>query len=65
MEAAMSAGYRLEYSPTLSPGDAVFSGFVILARPEKSDFLNLRVDESGLVRATKKNRLATEQDPAF
>ena len=65
MEAAVSAGYRLEYSPTSSPGESVFRGFVILARPEKSDFLNLRVDESGLVRATKKNRPATEQDPPF
>jgi hypothetical protein len=63
MEAARSAGYRLEYSPTASPSEAVVRGFVILARPEKSDFLNLRVDESGLVRATKKNRPATEQDP--
>jgi hypothetical protein len=65
MEAALSAGYRIEYSPTSSPGEAVFRGFVILARPEKNDFLNLRVDESGLVRATKKNRPATEQDPPF
>ena len=65
VEAAVSAGYRLEYRPTSSPGEAVFRGFVILARPEKSDFLNLRVDESGLIRATKKNRPATEQDPPF
>lgn len=65
IEAAVSASYRLEYSPTPSQGEAVFRGFVILARPEKSDFLNLRVDESGLVRATKKNRAATEQDPPF
>jgi hypothetical protein len=65
MEAAVSAGYRIEYSPTAPSGEAVFRGFVILARPEKSDFLNLRVDESGLVRATEKNRPATEQDPPY
>jgi hypothetical protein len=65
MEAARSAGYRIEYSPTSSPSEAVVRGFVVLARPEKSDFLNLRVDESGLVRATKKNRPATEQDSPF
>jgi hypothetical protein len=63
--AALTAGYRLDYSSKASSGDSVSQGFVILARPEKNGFLNLRIDESGVVRATKENRPATAQDPPY
>jgi hypothetical protein len=65
LQAAMTAGYRLEYSAKTSPGEADSRGFVILARPEKSGFLNLRIDESGVVRATEDNRPATSQDSPY
>jgi hypothetical protein len=65
VQAAMIAGYRLEYSPKTSPSEVGSRGFVILARPEKSGFLNLRIDESGVVRATEDNRPATAQDSPY
>jgi hypothetical protein len=63
--AALIAGYRLDYSSKSSSSGAVSQGFVILARPEKSGFPNLRIDESGVVRATEENRPATAQDPPY
>jgi hypothetical protein len=65
LQAAMTAGYRLEYSPKASPSEAGSRGFVILARAEKSGFLNLPIDESGVVRATGDNRPATAQDSPY
>jgi hypothetical protein len=65
LQTALTAGYRIEYSPKSSSSESVFRGFVILARPEKSGFLNLRIDESGVVRATEENRPATLQDLPF
>ena len=63
MQAALSAGYRLEYTPKSTSGASAARGFVILARPEKSDYPHLCIDESGVVRATQENRQATVQDP--
>jgi hypothetical protein len=63
--AANTAGYRLDYSSKPSSSDSVCEEFVILARPEKSGFPNLRIDESGVVRATEENRPATAQDPPY
>lgn len=65
LQTALIAGYRLEYIPKSPPGEAVSRGFVILARPETTGFLNLRIDESGVVRATEENRPATEWDPPY
>jgi RNA polymerase subunit RPABC4/transcription elongation factor Spt4 len=65
MQTALSMGYRLEYSPKPSSNYAAPRGFVILARPEKSNYANLCVDESGVVHATQENRPATVQDPSF
>ena len=65
VEVASSAGYKLSYSPQPSVGDGVSRGFVLLARPEKSGYLNLYIDESGVVRATQESRPATVQDPPF
>jgi len=65
LQTALTTGYRLEYIPESFPGEAVFRGFVILARPETAGFLNLRIDESGVVRATEENRPATAWDPQY
>jgi hypothetical protein len=65
LQAALIAGYRLEYIPKLSSGEAAPRGFVILARPEKNGYLSLRIDESGVVRATEENRPATVWDPPY
>jgi hypothetical protein len=63
LQDALIAGYRLEYIPKSSSSEAASRGFVILARPEKNGFLSLRIDQSGVVRATEENRPATVWDP--
>jgi hypothetical protein len=65
MLAASRAGYILNYSPQASAGDGTFRSFVLRARPEKSNYLNLYNNETGVVRATGENRPATGQDPPF
>ncbi len=65
LQNALTAGYRLEYSPKSSTNATAPRGFVILARPEKGGFLNLCIDESGVVRATDESRSATAQDAPF
>jgi hypothetical protein len=64
-QTAWSAGYKLFYIPRSSSGDKGFRSFVLLARPEKGAYMNLYVDESGVVRATTENRPATILDPPF
>jgi len=64
-QTAQAAGYRLEYIPKSARGETALRGFVILARPEESSFLNLRIDETGVVRATEENRSATAWDPQY
>lgn len=61
LQTLRNSGYKLEYTPKASGG--AYRGFTILARPERSDYLNLYVDESGVVRATPENRAAAERDP--
>ena len=65
MQAALSVGYRLEYSLRPSTGEGAPRGFVILARPEKTDCPNLYIDESGVVRATQENHSASAKDSPF
>lgn len=62
-ENASSAGYILSYSPQTTAGDGVLRGFVLLARPQESGYLNLYINETGVVRATEENRPATGRDP--
>ena len=64
-QAALSAGYKLQYHPNPSSSDGAPRGFVILARTEKSDYMSLCIDESGVVRATQEDRPATARDPPF
>jgi hypothetical protein len=65
LQTALIAGYRLEYIPKSASIKDVTRGFVILARPEIIGYLNLRIDESGIVRATQENRPATVWDPPY
>jgi len=65
IQAASSAGYRIEYVPQSSAKDVAAHGYLLLARPEKSGYRNLCVDESGNVHATEESRAARMQDPPF
>ena len=64
-ETARGAGYKLFYIPRPSSSDKGFRSFVLLARPDNGAYMNLYVDESGVVRATTENRPATSLDPPF
>lgn len=64
-QAAQSAGYILQYDAGPPSGDGAVDSFVILAQPKNNDYLNLYLDESGVVRATRESRAATAQDPPF
>jgi hypothetical protein len=63
MQTALNVGYKLQYSPRLRSQDGAYGGFVILARPEKGNYLSLYIDELGVVRATPGNQPARSQDP--
>ena len=64
-QAAQSAGYALQYSAGRPSTDGAVHSFVILAQPKNTEYLNLYLDESGIVRATRESRAATAQDPPF
>jgi hypothetical protein len=64
-EAALNAEYKLVYSLQPPSNDGAHRSFVLLARPEKNNYLNLYIDESGMVRATTENRPATGEDPPY
>jgi hypothetical protein len=62
-QAAMSAGYKLQYDPKLPANDGAFRGYVIVARPQKNGYPNLYIDETGVVRVSAGNQTATRLDP--
>ena len=56
-------GYSLVYRPIPSPNDGAIRGFTLLARPEKTDYRNFYIDQSGVLHATEQNRPAGIDDP--
>jgi hypothetical protein len=64
IRAARDAGYDLQYIADRPSSDGAVHSFFILAQPQKSGYLNLYIDDSGVVRATQE-RAATAQDPPF
>ena len=62
-QAALAEGYEMDY--TLRPADAngTHRQFLLLARPRNWSYRNFYLDETGVLRATRKNRPATAQDP--
>ena len=62
-QAALAEGYQLEYS--LRPPDAngTHRQYTLVARPRNWGYQNFYLDESGILRATRENRVATAQDP--
>jgi hypothetical protein len=62
LKSAERADYKIFYVPNPASHNGPL-GFEIIARPNRSDYINLYVDESGIVRTTRENRPATKQDP--
>lgn len=65
IQESASAGYMLQYRCKPSPAGTPSNGFGISARPAKSGYMNLFIDESGIVRATQEDRPATARDAPF
>jgi hypothetical protein len=61
----LNAGYTLEYRPQPPSKDAHFRGFTILACRRESDYVNLYIDQSGIVRYTREPRPASVNDAPF
>lgn len=62
---ALSEGYKVEYTPGPAGADRRVHNYILLARPGNYGYRNFYTDESGVLRATRENRAATAQDPAF
>lgn len=62
---AQSARYTLEYLPGKPDPEGRVKTFTLLARPGNFGYLNFYTDETGVFRATSKDRPATAQDPPF
>jgi len=65
IQTAAEAGYDLVYTPESAPSGGPIRNFMIVARPKEAEYLKLYIDESGVVRATSENRMATAQDLPF
>lgn len=61
---AQSAGYDLNYMPTIPDSDGRVRHYVLLARPGNYGYRGFYTDESGTLHATRENRPATAQDPS-
>ena len=59
---ALSEGYRVQYTAGPVGSDGVVRNYVLLARPGNYGYRNFYMDETGVLRATPENRLATAQD---
>jgi RNA polymerase subunit RPABC4/transcription elongation factor Spt4 len=60
---AQSAGYDIQYVPAAPDTDGRFKTFALTARAGNYGYRSFYTDESGSIRATRDNRVATSQDP--
>lgn len=60
---AQSEGYQLQYAPGPPGNDGVMRSYSLVVRAGNYGFRNFYTDETGVVRATRENRAATNQDP--
>jgi len=65
IQTAAKAGYDVVYTPESAPSGGPIRTFAIVARPKETEYLKLYIDDSGVVRATSENRMATAQDSPF
>jgi hypothetical protein len=60
---AMTGGYSLHYTPQKPDADGNFHAFDLVAVPRNYGYRSFFIDQSGVMRATRNNRVATAQDP--
>lgn len=60
---AQSVGYQIEYVPSGVGSDGATHGYSLQARAGNYGYRNFYMDQSGVIRATRENRAATNTDP--
>ncbi len=60
---AESGRYTLQYTPGKPDSDGRITSYTLTARAGNYGYVNLFVEESGLIHATRENRPASAQDP--
>ena len=62
---AQSVNYQIQYTPGPVEADGAIRTYTLQARAGNFGFLNFFTDDNGVVHATRENRAATSQDPAY
>src|SRR5229473_546614 len=62
---AQSVTYQIQYTPGPVEADGRIRTYALQGRAGNYGFRNFYMDESGILRATRENRLATAQDPTY
>lgn len=62
---AQSVSYQVQYTPGPPDAGGMIRSFSLQARAGNYGFRNFYLDDSGVLRATRENRPATSEDPAF
>lgn len=60
---AMTGGYTLRYMPEQLGPNGNAHGYMLTAMPRNYGYRSFFTDQSGVIRSTRDNRLATGQDP--
>jgi len=60
---AMTGGYTLRYTPAQVGANGNAHGYTLTAMPRNYGYRSFFSDQSGVIRSTRDNRLATAQDP--
>ncbi|HEV2290123.1 MAG TPA: hypothetical protein VGR81_14365 [Candidatus Acidoferrales bacterium] len=60
---AMTGGYTLRYTPLQIGPNGNAHGYTLTAMPRNYGYRSFFTDQSGVIRSTRDNRLATAQDP--
>ncbi len=61
-QAGLDAGYTLEYAPGAAGTDGSVRTYVLTARAMRYGLRNYYTDQTGVIHATRENRVATAQD---
>jgi hypothetical protein len=62
---AQSVNYQIQYTPGPADASGTIRSFALQARAGNYGFRNFYLDDTGVLRATRENRAATPQDPAY
>src|SRR5271156_469362 len=62
-ERAQSARYTVQYTPGKPDASGHLKSYTLTARAGNFGYMNFYIDESGVLRGTSENRVATVQDP--